>query len=433
MSTDLIEKVRRLVTDGGMSKSGLARASGLHANTLRDLETGDWNPTADTLRKLETFLFANDDAPALVPIEEIIEEARNGRMYILVDDEDRENEGDLIIPAQMATPDAINFMATHGRGLICLAMTKDRVDQLGLDLMSRSNGTRHETAFTVSIEAREGVTTGISAADRARTISVAIDAGKGKADIVTPGHVFPLVARNGGVLVRAGHTEAAVDVSRLAGLNPSGVICEIMKDDGTMARMDDLVAFARLHKLKMGTIRDLIAYRRQHDHLIEKRAEMQFTSKWGGQWTAMTFFNRATGQETMALQKGRIDPAKPTLVRMHTLSMFVDVFGETNERAGLLSQSMQAIADEGSGVIVVINKPMPGIVSRFIELRAQGKGAGAPEVEELRDYGGGAQILTELGVQDMVLLTNTHHTLVGLDGYGLSIVGERAIPGTGGE
>jgi 3,4-dihydroxy 2-butanone 4-phosphate synthase / GTP cyclohydrolase II len=433
MSTELIEKVRRLVTDGGMSKSGLARASGLHANTLRDLEAGDWNPTADTLRKLESFLFANDDAPALVPIEEIIEEARNGRMYILVDDEDRENEGDLIIPAQMATPDAINFMATHGRGLICLAMTKDRIDALGLDLMSRSNGTRHETAFTVSIEAREGVTTGISAADRARTISVAIDASKNKADIVTPGHVFPLVARNGGVLVRAGHTEAAVDVSRLAGLNPSGVICEIMKDDGTMARMDDLIAFARLHKLKMGTIRDLIAYRRRHDHLIEKRAEMQFTSRWGGQWTAMTFFNRATGQETMALQKGRIDPAKPTLVRMHTLSMFVDVFGEDNERSGLLSQSMAAIAAEGAGVIVVINKPMAGIVTRFMELRAQGKGAGAPEVEELRDYGGGAQILTELGVQDMILLTNTHHTLVGLDGYGLSIVGERAIAGTGGE
>jgi 3,4-dihydroxy 2-butanone 4-phosphate synthase/GTP cyclohydrolase II len=416
-----------------MSKSGLARAAGLHANTLRDLEDADWNPTADTLRKLETFLFANDDAPTLVPIEEIIEEARNGRMFILVDDEDRENEGDLIIPAQMATPDAINFMATHGRGLICLTLTKQRVDQLGLQLMSRANGTRHETAFTTSIEAREGVTTGISAADRARTVSVAIDAAKGPQDIVTPGHVFPLIARDGGVLVRAGHTEAGCDISRLAGLNPSSVICEIMKDDGTMARMDDLVAFARMHKLKMGTIRDLIAYRRQHDHLIEKRAEMRFSSQWGGEWTAMTFFNRATGQETMALQKGHIDPAKPTLVRMHTLSMFVDVFGETNERAGLLSRSMEAIAAEGSGVIVVINKPMAGIVTRFMELRAQGKGAGAPEVEELRDYGGGAQILTELGVQDMILLTNTHHTLVGLDGYGLSIVGERPIPGTGGE
>jgi 3,4-dihydroxy 2-butanone 4-phosphate synthase / GTP cyclohydrolase II len=433
MSTALIEKLRAYVANGGVSRSGLARAAGLHANTLRDLDDAEWNPTAETLRKLEVYLAANDDRPALVPIEEIIEEARNGRMYILVDDEDRENEGDLIIPAQMATPDAINFMATHGRGLICLAMTKTRVDQLGLALMSRANGTRHETAFTTSIEAREGVTTGISAADRARTISVAIDAGKGADDLVTPGHVFPLIARDGGVLVRTGHTEAAVDVSRLAGLNPSGVICEIMKDDGTMARMDDLVVFARLHGLKMGTIRDLIAYRRKHDHLIEKRAEMRFNSRWGGDWKAVTFFNKATGDETMALVKGHISPDRPALVRMHTMSMFVDVFGEENERAGLLSRSMEAIAAEGSGVLVLINKPMRGIVSRFMELRAQGKGAGDPQVEELRDYGGGAQILTELGVQDMILLTNTHHTLIGLEGYGLSIVGERSIPGTGGE
>jgi 3,4-dihydroxy 2-butanone 4-phosphate synthase/GTP cyclohydrolase II len=433
MSTQLIEKLRSLVTDGGMSRSGLARAAGLHANTLRDLDQLDWNPTADTLRKLETFIFSNDDTPALVSIEEIIDEARNGRMFILVDDEDRENEGDLIIPAQMATPDAINFMATHGRGLICLSMTKTRVDALGLELMSRANGTRHETAFTTSIEARDGVTTGISAADRARTISVAIDAAKGKEDIVTPGHVFPLVARNGGVLVRAGHTEAAVDVARLAGLNPSGVICEIMKDDGTMARMDDLVAFARLHNLKMGTIRDLIAYRLKHDHLVEKRAEMVFESRWGGDWRAMTFFNKASGDETIALVKGHIDPDAPTLVRMHTASWFVDMFGETSERSGLLSRSMEMIAEAGSGVIVVINRPMKDSVSRFIKLRGEGKGAGAPEIEELRDYGVGAQILAELGVQDMVLLTNTHHTLVGLDGYGLSIVGERAIPGTGGE
>ena len=433
MSTELITRLRALVTDGGVSRSGLARAAGLHANTLRDLDQPDWNPTADTLRKLESYLFESDDTPALVPIEEIIEEARNGRMFILVDDEDRENEGDLIIPAQMATPDAINFMATHGRGLICLAMTRTRVDQLGLDLMSRSNGTRHETAFTVSIEAREGVTTGISAHDRARTIAVAIDAAKGRDDIVTPGHVFPLVARDGGVLVRAGHTEAAVDVARLAGLNPAGVICEIMKDDGTMARMDDLTAFARLHKLKMGTIRDLIAYRRQHDHLVEKRAELTFTSRWGGDWRAITFFNKATGDETMALVKGHIDPARPTLVRMHTMSMFVDVFGETNERAGLLSRSMEMIAEEGRGVLVLINKPMKGIVSRFMALRAAGKAAGDPQVEELRDYGVGAQILAELGVQDMVLLSNTHHSLVGLEGYGLSIVGERPIPGTGGE
>jgi 3,4-dihydroxy 2-butanone 4-phosphate synthase/GTP cyclohydrolase II len=365
--------------------------------------------------------------------EEIIDEARNGRMFILVDDEDRENEGDLVIPAQMATPDAINFMAKYGRGLVCLALSKSRVDQLGLNLMSRNNGTRHETAFTVSIEARQGVTTGISAADRARTISVAIDGTKGAEDIVTPGHVFPLVAREGGVLVRAGHTEAAVDVSRLAGLNPSGVICEIMKDDGTMARLDDLVAFAQLHNLKIGTIRDLIAYRRRHDHLVERRAEMTFHSRWGGDWKAITFVNRVTGDELIALQKGKVDPAKPTLVRMHTMSMFVDVFGEENERAGLLSQSMKVIGEAGDGVVVVINKPMQGIVSRFMQLRAEGKGAGDPQIEELRDYGIGAQILAELGVHDMVLLSNTHHTLVGLEGYGLSIVGEQPIPGTGGE
>ena len=365
--------------------------------------------------------------------EEIIDEARNGRMFILVDDEDRENEGDLVIPAQMATPDAINFMAKYGRGLVCLALSKQRVDQLGLNLMSRANGTRHETAFTVSIEAREGVTTGNSAADRARTIAVAIDGTKGAEDIVTPGHVFPLVAREGGVLVRAGHTEAAVDVSRLAGLNPSGVICEIMKDDGTMARLDDLVSFAQLHNLKIGTIRDLIAYRRRHDHLVERRAEMTFQSRWGGDWKAITFVNKVTGDELIALQKGRAEPGKPTLVRMHTMSMFVDVFGEESERSGLLSRSMEVIGEAGSGVIVVINKPMKGIVSRFMQLRAEGKGAGDPQIEELRDYGIGAQILSELGVHDMILLTNTHHTLVGLDGYGLSIVGERPIPGTGGE
>src|SRR5437868_9555721 len=256
--------------------------------------------------------------------EDIIEEARRGRMFILVDDEDRENEGDLVIPAQMATPDAINFMAKHGRGLICLAMTRERVDQLGLQPMSRTNGTRLETAFTASIEARDGVTTGISAADRARTVSVAIDAGKGPEHIVSPGHVFPLIAREGGVLVRAGHTEAAVDVSRLAGLNPSGVICEIMSDDGTMARMDELFSFARLHNLRIGTIRDLIAYRLRKDRIVEQTAEAQFESRWGGVWTAKTFLNRASGMEQIALVKGRVDPATPTLVRMHGLSLIPD-------------------------------------------------------------------------------------------------------------
>ena len=357
--------------------------------------------------------------------EEIIDEARNGRMFILVDDEDRENEGDLVIPAQMATPDAINFMAKHGRGLICLAMTRERIDQLGLEPMARKNGTRMGTAFTVSIEAKEGVTTGISAADRARTVAVAIDAGKGPADLVSPGHVFPLVAREGGVLVRAGHTEAAVDVARLAGLNPSGVICEVMKDDGTMARLDDLVSFAQLHNLKIGTIRDLIAYRHRYDHLVERRAETSFTSRWGGDWRVITFWNKAAGTEQVALLKGRVNPDKPTLVRMHALSPFGDLFGEEGPRGKLLQRSMEIIGEEGAGVVVVINKPRADAFTMAVERKAGIRTEA--DMEELRDYGVGAMILTELGVEEMVLLTNTHHTLVGLDGYGLSIVGERPI------
>jgi 3,4-dihydroxy 2-butanone 4-phosphate synthase/GTP cyclohydrolase II len=434
MATDLIDKIRKLVTDGGMSRSGLARAAGLHANTLRDCTEEDWNPTAETLNKLERVLFSNDERQVLVPIEEIIDEARNGRMFILVDDEDRENEGDLIIPAQMATPAAVNFMATHGRGLICLSLTSQRCDQLELNAMSAKNGTRHETAFTVSIEAREGVTTGISAADRARTISVAIDGTKGSDDIVTPGHVFPLRARDGGVLVRAGHTEAAVDISRLAGLNPSGVICEIMRDDGTMARMDDLVTFARMHELKIGTIRDLIAYRRRHDRMVEKKADLSFESRFGGSWTARTYFNKATGDETMALIKGRIDPAKPTLVRMHTLSIFADILGEQQgARSDLLHRSMEVIGEAGSGVIVLINRPMWSLMSRSIDIKQRFRAGEEPDLSELRDYGVGAQILAELGVHDMVLLTNTHHTLVALEGYGLNIVGEQPIDGAGDE
>ena len=421
MSTDLIERIRNAVSERGISRSGLARAAGLHPNSLRSLDDADWNPTAETLKKLERYLSFS----GLSPIEEIIDEARNGRMFILVDDEDRENEGDLIIPAQMATPDAINFMARYGRGLICLAMTKERVDHLGLPMMSRNNGTRHETAFTVSIEAREGVTTGISAADRARTVAVAIDASKGPDQIVTPGHVFPLVARPGGVLVRAGHTEAAVDVSRLAGLNPAGVICEIMNDDGTMARMDSLVEFARNHKLKIGTIRDLIAYRRKHDHLVEKRAETRFTSRWGGDWTMMVFYNKAEGTEQTALVKGHIDPDKPTLVRMHMLSPFADVYGEPGPREDLIPKAMKIIDQEGSGVLVILNRRNANFASRAVQAR---ENRDLSAMDELRDYGVGAQILTELGVQDMELLTNSHHTLIALDGYGLSIVGERPIP-----
>jgi 3,4-dihydroxy 2-butanone 4-phosphate synthase/GTP cyclohydrolase II len=424
MSTILIDRLCEIVAAGEMSRAGLARAAGLHPNSLRKLGDADWNPTADTLGKLERFL-ASGGQGRMASAEQIIDEARNGRMFILVDDEDRENEGDLIIPAQMATPDAINFMARHGRGLICLALTRERVEALGLAPMSRTGGTRLETAFTTTIEARDGVTTGISAADRARTVSVAIDAGKGAEHIVSPGHVFPLVARDGGVLVRAGHTEAAVDVARLAGLNPSGVICEIMNEDGSMARMDDLFAFAQLHGLRIGTIRDLIAYRLRKDRIVEQTAEARFESRWGGTWAARTFLNKASGVEQVALVKGHVDPSKPTLVRMHALNLISDVFAEEGRRGGLLEGAMKAIAEEGAGVIVVINRPMPDALAQSLRLRS---GSAAPsDGEQLRDYGVGAQILAELGVHDMVLLTNSHHTPVALGGYGLAIVGERPI------
>ncbi len=352
--------------------------------------------------------------------EEIIDEAKNGRMFILVDDEDRENEGDLVIPAQMATPDAINFMARHGRGLICLALTRARVDQLGLELMSRSNGTRHETAFTVSIEAREGVTTGISAADRARTVAVAIDAGKDRAEIVTPGHVFPLVAQPGGVLVRAGHTEAAVDVARLAGLNPSGVICEIMNEDGSMARLDDLVAYAQLHHLKIGTIRDLIAYRRRHDYFVEKVGERVFTSDYGGEWKLLVYRNKIDGAEQLVLQKGRVVADEPTLVRVHSLALLDDVLGQPGPRKRILQRAMDEIGTVGAGVIVLLRS---GSASALLHR----PDAGEPEMD-VRSYGVGAQILADLGIHDMILLTTAHRNLVGLEGWGINIVGERPIP-----
>jgi 3,4-dihydroxy 2-butanone 4-phosphate synthase/GTP cyclohydrolase II len=362
----------------------------------------------------------------LVGPEKIIDEARNGRMFILVDDDDRENEGDLVIPAQMATPDAINFMARHGRGLICLALTKDRVDALGLPPMTRTNGTRHETAFTVSIEARTGVSTGISAADRARTIAVAIDSNNGPDELVSPGHVFPLIARPGGVLVRAGHTEAAVDVSRLAGLNPSGVICEIMREDGTMARLDDLVEFARGHGLKIGTIRDLIAYRLRRDHLVERVAATPFNSPSRREWQAQVFRDKATGAEQLALVLGPLDPEQPVMVRMHSLDLFADVLGEPSERSSLLAGAMRMIEEEGSGVVVALHAASPGSLSRAADRRV---GKEVEEGEALRSYGIGAQILAALGIHDMILLTNTRHSPVGLSGYGLAIVEERCIGG----
>src|SRR5215207_4770072 len=312
MSTTLIDRLNAIVETGEVSRAALARAAGLHPNSLRKLGSSEWNPTADTLVRLEKLL-QRGSAEVLVGPEAIINEARNGRMFILVDDDDRENEGDLVIPAQMATPDAVNFMARHGRGLICLALTKERADQLGLEPMARTNRSRNETAFTVSIEAKEGISTGISAADRARTIAVAIDATNGPDAIVSPGHVFPLVAKPGGVLVRAGHTEAAVDVARLAGLNSSGVICEIMREDGTMARLDDLMEFARTHGLKVGTIRDLIAYRLKKDHLVERVATCPFVSATGRPWLAHVFRDKANGEEQMALVHGDLDPSRPAM------------------------------------------------------------------------------------------------------------------------
>jgi 3,4-dihydroxy 2-butanone 4-phosphate synthase/GTP cyclohydrolase II len=358
--------------------------------------------------------------------EEIIEEARNGRMFILVDDEGRENEGDLIIPAQMATPEAINFMAKYGRGLICLAMTAERIKQLGLPLMARRNESRHETAFTVSIEAREGITTGISAPDRAHTVAVAVDPSKGAGDIVSPGHVFPLVARDGGVLVRTGHTEAAVDIARLAGLNPAGVICEIMKDDGTMARRDDLIAFAQHHGLKIATIADLIAYRRHNDHIVERTVETSFTSRFGGEFNMAIYVNRVSYAEHVALWKG--DPQsgdEPPLVRMHALNVLDDVLGdETGGKAGELQHSMEIIGREGRGVVVLIREPSPKSLSETLRARI---GEPTKASGELRDYGVGAQILLDLGVRRMILLSNTQHTVVGLEGYGLEIIDQRPI------
>ncbi|SHE50008.1 3,4-dihydroxy 2-butanone 4-phosphate synthase / GTP cyclohydrolase II [Litoreibacter ascidiaceicola] len=360
-----------------------------------------------------------DYSDAIAPIEDIIEDARNGRMFILVDHEDRENEGDLVIPAQMATPEAVNFMATHGRGLICLTLTSERIDALGLPLMASYNSSRHETAFTISIEAREGVTTGISAHDRARTVAVAIDAGKTAADIATPGHVFPLRARDGGVLVRAGHTEAAVDVSRLAGLNPSGVICEIMNDDGTMSRLPDLISFAQKHALKIGTISDLIAYRRRHDNLVKEAAQRPVKSEFGGDWMMRVFTDETQGAEHIALTKGDLTSDAPVLTRMHALNPVEDVLGLGPSPASEMAQAMETIAKEGRGVVVLL---------RDTQMKIDPEGGQSPNT--LRQYGLGAQILAALGLSKLELLTNSPSPkVVGLDAYGLSITGTRPIEG----
>jgi len=365
----------------------------------------------------------DDDVSAISPIEDIIEDARNGRPYILVDAEDRENEGDIIIPAQFATPEQINFMAKHARGLICLSITAERARQLRLPPMSTDNQSGHGTAFTVSIEACEGVTTGISAHDRAHTIAVAVDPTKGVEDVVSPGHVFPLVARDGGVLVRAGHTEAAVDISRMAGLNPAGVICEIMKDDGSMARLPDLVAFAQLHGLKIGTIADLIAYRRRTERQVERVLETPFESTFGGKFRMVIYRNSLDQTEHVVLTKGRIDPEKPTLVRMHRVDLATDMLGAVEARQDYVPKALKAMSRyDGAAVAVFIRDSNPHWLS---ERYGQPQANNSENI--LRDYGIGAQILLDLGVRDMTLLSASTTVLPGSGGYGLKIVGRQSF------
>ena len=361
----------------------------------------------------------------LSSIEEIVEDARKGRMFILADDEDRENEGDIVIPAEKATPEVINFMAKHARGLICLSITQERSKELGLQLMARHNESRHETAFTVSIEAREGVTTGISAADRAHTVQVAIDPANGRDDIVSPGHIFPLVARPGGVLVRTGHTEAAVDIARLAGLNPSGVICEIMNDDGTMARMPDLVKFAQFHNLKIGRIADLIAYRRRVDTLVQRVVETELDSLAGGAFRMFIYKNTITDVDHIALVKGDVSGTDPVLVRVHALNIVDDVLGARAGQGGKLQAAMRQIGEAGRGIVVLIREDRPAALADRIPFEL-GERASDPG-HDLRDYGVGAQILLDLGVRNMILLSNSRRTIVGLEGYGLTVIDYRPV------
>ncbi len=360
---------------------------------------------------------------AISPTEEIIAAARAGQMFILVDHEDRENEGDLVIPAEFATPQVINFMATHGRGLICLPMTAERIDRLGLPMMAVNNSSRHETAFTVSIEAREGVSTGISAADRALTISTAINDQNTMAHLATPGHVFPLRAKAGGVLVRAGHTEAAVDISRLAGCHPSGVICEIMKDDGTMARLPDLVEFAKEHGMKIGTISDLIAYRHRHDNLVQETSHSKVTSSHGGEWD-MRIFTDQTGTEHVVLTKGDVTDGKAVLTRTHALNALEDVLGigaytYDGVPTGKLTRAMDIIGEEGRGAVFLFRQPRPSLAGELDD-------DDGPRT--VKQTGLGSQIMSTMGVNDLILLTDNPDTrYLGLDAYGISIVGTRPL------
>ena len=373
---------------------------------------------ADTLNKA-----ASEDVYALATPEEIIEDARNGRMYILVDAEDRENEGDLIIPAQFATPDAINFMAKYGRGLICLAIEQSKADALGLKNMSADNRSRFETAFTQSIEAREGVTTGISAGDRSHTIQTAIDPDSRVDDIVSPGHMFPIIAKDGGVLVRTGHTEASVDISRLAGLNPSAVICEIMNDDGTMARLPDLIKFAQFHGLKIGTIEALVKHRMQRDHFVRHIASSNFKSQDGDEFKIHVYRNYLDNLEHVALSKGDAVEGTESLVRVHKIDFAGDILHEDSPRSGLIRDAMRQLAThDGHAVLVLIRE---GSIDTLLERLGANDAAMAVNKKEqnIREYGVGAQILVDQGVRKMRLITGTMPRLVGLEAYKLELAG----------
>jgi len=364
-------------------------------------------------------------------IPEILEDLRNGRMVILVDAEDRENEGDLVVAAQMATPDAINFMAKEGRGLVCLTLTQSRAGELRLEQMVRSNESRNRTAFTQSIEAREGISTGISAHDRARTIATAIDPTRSHADIVSPGHVFPLVARDGGVLIRAGHTEASVDLCRMAGLLPAAVICEIMTADGTMSRVPELKQFASQHGLRMGTIEDLIAYRLRHDRVVKPVSTSSVVSAFAGEMKLHIYETTVEPGEHAALVKGDLSAPGPVLVRVHAVNPMMDLIGIGRDTAdgGVLEKSLRMLGAEGRGVVVLIRDLSPNALTRWAERRAA-SGDGAPSLAERRqlEIGVGSQILSDLGVTKMELMTNSPaHVYVGLEAFGLEIVGTRAL------